>query len=101
MIPSLRKQFNDGFTQEKYRAFLRRVDEVCGTHVSFWLSETPWFFPKELIDRMTSDGQELIRELGGNPAYLAKSDLAVRAELKGSHERGHPWVVEWGFGLGA
>ncbi len=49
MIPSLRKQFNDSFTPEKYQAFLRRVDELCGTHVSFRLSETPCFFPKALI----------------------------------------------------
>src|SRR5258708_38623641 len=99
MIPCLRKQFNDGFTQEKYRAFLRRVDEVCGTHGSFRLPETPCFIPKELIDRMTSDGQELIRQLVGNPAYLAKSDLAVPAEFKVPNEPDHPMFVQVDFGL--
>src|SRR5258708_33842318 len=100
MIPCLRKQFNDGFTQEKYRAFLRRVDEVCGTHVSFRLSETPCFFPKELIERMASDGQELIRQLVESPAYLAKSDLAVPAEFKVPNEPDHPMCLQVGFGLG-
>src|SRR5579872_1658686 len=80
MIPSLRTQFNANFTPEKYQAFLQRVDDVCGTHVNFRLSETPCFFPKELIDRMAEDGQELIRQLVRNPAYLAKSELAVPAE---------------------
>ncbi len=46
MIPSLRQQFNESFTPDKYQAFLRRVDEACGTHVQFRLSETPCFFPK-------------------------------------------------------
>jgi len=99
MIPSLRKQFNDGFTPEKYLAFLRRVDEGCGTHVGFRLSETPCFFPKALIERMASDGAELIRQLVGNPAYLAKSDLAVPAEFKVPNEPEHPMFVQVDFGL--
>ncbi len=99
MIPSLRQQFNDSFTPEKYRAFLRRVDEVCGTHVQFRLSETPCFFPKTLLDRMAADGQALIRQLVDNPAYLSKSDQAVPAEFKVPNEPNHPMFVQVDFGL--
>ena len=55
MIDSLRKQFNSNFTPEKYHAFLQRIDDACGTHVQFRLSETPCFFPKSLLDRMAED----------------------------------------------
>ena len=99
MIPSLRQQFNDSFTPEKYQAFLRRVDEACGTHVQFRLSETPCFFPKPLIDRMASDGQALIRQLVDNPAYRAKSDEAVPAAFKVPNEAPHPMFVQVDFGL--
>ncbi len=99
MIPSLRKQFNDRFTADKYQTFLRRVDDVCGTHVSFRLSETPCFFPKSLIDRMAADGQELIRQLVDNPAYLAKSDSAVPEEFRVPNEPAHPMFVQVDFGL--
>src|SRR5579872_6773996 len=99
MIPSLRQQFNESFTPDKYQAFLRRVDEVSGTHVQFRLSETPCFFPKALIDRMASDGQELIRQLVDNPAYLSKSDEAVPAEFKVPNEPDHPMFVQVDFGL--
>jgi hypothetical protein len=99
MIPSLRQQFNDSFTPEKYQAFLRRVEEACGTHVQFRLSETPCFFPKPLIDRMASDGQDLIRQLVDNPAYLAKSDEAVPAAFKVPNEAPHPMFVQVDFGL--
>jgi hypothetical protein len=99
MIPSLRQQFNDGFTPGKYRAFLRRVDDVCGTHVQFRLSETPCFFPKALIDRMAADGQALIRQLVDNPAYLSKSDEAVPAEFKVPNEPKRPMFVQVDFGL--
>src|SRR5277367_2832266 len=99
MIPSLRKQFNAGFTPEKYQTFLRRIDDACGTHVSFRLSETPCFFPKELLDGMARDGAELIRQLVGNPAYLAKSDEAVPAEFRVPNEPAHPMFVQVDFGL--
>src|SRR5208283_4707213 len=99
MIPFLREQFDDGFTPEKYQAFLRRVDDVCGTHVQFRLSETPCFFPKTLLDRMATDGAELIRQLVGDPKYLAKSDEAVPAEFKVPNEPNHPMFVQGDFGL--
>lgn len=99
MIPSLRTAFNDSFTPEKYRAFLQRVDDACGTHVQFRLSETPCFFPGTLIDRMARDGQELIRQLVDNPAYRAKSEEAVPAEFKVPSEAPHPMFVQVDFGL--
>ena len=99
MIPSLRQQFNNNFTPEKYRAFMRRIDEISGTHVQFRLCETPCFFPKPLIDRMAQDGAELIRQLVDNPEYRAKSDEAVPAEFKVPNEAPHPMFVQVDFGL--
>ena len=99
MIPFLRKQFNDSFTPEKYQAFLRRVDDLSGTRVQFRLSETPCFFPRELLERMARDGKELIRQLVESREYRAKSDEAVPAEFKVPNEPGHPMFVQVDFGL--
>ncbi len=99
MILSLRQQFNENFTVEKYRALLRQVDDACGTHVQFRISETPCFFPKSLIDRMAADGEALIRQLVDDPAYRAKSDEAVPAEFKVPNEPPHPMFVQVDFGL--
>jgi hypothetical protein len=99
MIPSLRKQFNERFTPDKYQTFLRRIDDASKTHVSFRLAETPCFFPKELLDRMSRHGAELIRQLVDNPEYRAKSDEAVPAEFKVPNEPAHPMFVQVDFGL--
>src|SRR6266852_7391213 len=99
MLPFLRKQFNENYSPQKYQAFLRRIDEECGTHVQFRLSETPCFFPKALVDRMAEDGRVLIRQLVENPAYRAKSDQAVPAEFKVPNEPAHPMFVQVDFGL--
>ena len=99
MIPSLRKQFNASFTSDKYQAFLRRIDDACGTHVQFRLSETPCFFPKSLLDRMAHDGEELIRQLVENREYLARSSASIPAEFRVANEPAHPMFVQVDFGL--
>jgi len=99
MIPSLRQQFNQRFTPEKYRTFLRTIDDLSGTHVQFRISETPCFFPRELLGRMAKDGETLIRQLVESPDYRAKSDEAVPAEFKVPNEPLHPMFVQVDFGL--
>src|SRR6202034_1829460 len=99
MIPSLRKQFNSGFTPEKYQAFLRRIDDACGTHVSFRLAESPCFFPKSLLERMAEYGKELIRQLVESPEYRARSNASIPAEFLVPNETTHPMFVQVDFGL--
>jgi hypothetical protein len=99
MIPSLRKQFNASFTPEKYQIFLRRIDDACGTHVQFRLSETPCFFPKPLLDRMAADGEELIRQLVESREYRARSDASIPAEFRVANEPAQPLFVQVDFGL--
>ena len=99
MIPSLRKQFNSGFTPEKYQAFLRRIDDACGTHVSFRLAETPCFFPKSLLERMAEYGKELIRQLVESPEYRARSNASIPSEFLVPNEPAHPMFVQVDFGL--
>jgi hypothetical protein len=99
MIPFLRTQFNAGFTREKYQTFLRRIDDACGTHVQFRLSETPCFFPKALLERMARDGEELIRQLVESPEYRARSDASIPAEFRVPNEPAHPMFIQVDFGL--
>ncbi len=99
MIPSLRKQFNAAFTPDKYSALLRRIDEACGTHVQFRLSETPCFFPQSLLERMANNGKELIRQLVDSAEYRARSNVSIPAEFRVPNEPEHPMFVQVDFGL--
>jgi hypothetical protein len=99
MIPALRKQFNQAFTPEEYKAFLAHVDAMCGTHVKFRLSETPCFFPKSLLDQMARDGEELIKQLVESADYRARSDASIPAEFRVPNESAHPMFVQVDFGL--
>ncbi len=99
MIPSLRKQFNASFTPEKYQAFLQRIDDACGSHVQFRLSETPCFFPKSILERMAEDGKELIRQLVESPEYCARSNASIPKEFRVANEPARPLFVQVDFGL--
>src|ERR1700744_4966483 len=99
MIPSFRKQFNAGFTSDKYKEFLRRIDHACGTHVEFRLSETPCFFPTSLLERMAEDGKALIRQLVDSADYRERSNQSIPAEFRVPNEPDHPMFVQVDFGL--
>jgi hypothetical protein len=99
MIPSLRTQFNASFTPDKYRTFLRRMDDASGTHVEFRLSETSCFFPRTLLERMSEDGKALIRQLVESPEYQARSNASIPEEFRVPNEPPHPMFVQVDFGL--
>jgi len=94
-----RTRFNVSFTPEKYSAFLRRLEERCGTPVSFRTSETPVFLPREIAEKLAAAGGELILRLCGDPAYLAASDTAVPAAYNAPNQDAHPLFICVDFGL--
>jgi len=99
MVPSFRQQFNANYTDGKYQALLRRLEERCGTAVKFRISETPCFFPKTLLDEMAGAGVELMRQLVESRDYRAKSEAAITAEFKVPNESPHPMFVQVDFGM--
>jgi hypothetical protein len=98
MIPALRQRYNANFTPQKYQAFLKLMEERCGTPVKFQLSETPCFFPKPLLEQMSQYGIELIRQLGGLE-YRKASFEAIPADFNVPHEAPHPMFIQVDFGL--
>lgn len=98
MISSLRKQFNQQFTTEKYQKLLTALEQRSGLPVPFRVSETPCFFPGELIGRMARYGEELIRQLE-TLEYRKASFAAIPPEFNVPHEAPHPMFIQVDFGL--
>jgi hypothetical protein len=99
MIPNLRRRFNENFTPAKYQRFLSELDRRSGTHVKFRNSETPCFFPRDLLEKMVRYGKELTGQLLSNPAYLAASDAAVPPEYNVPNQSAHPLFLQVDFGI--
>jgi len=99
VIPELRQQFNAGFDETRYREFVGDLQRRCGADIHFRVSETPCFFPRELIDRLARTGVELIDQLLSNPEYMRASDATIPPEFHARNEGDHPLFVQVDFGL--
>src|SRR5208337_1200164 len=99
MVPALREQFNCKYTPEKYRHLLARLDQVCGAHVGFRVSETPCFVPRSLLDQMGQYGRELVSQLVDSPQYRRASDASVPPQYNVPNESRPPMFVQVDFGL--
>src|SRR5262252_1290705 len=99
MLPSFRQSFNSNFAPAKYQQFKRTLADRCGMEVPFRVSETPCFFPAELIRRLGEDGKALIRQLVDSPEYHNRSEASLPAQFRVPNESPRPMFVQVDFGL--
>jgi len=99
MVPALRQHFNASFIPAKYQQFKRTMAERCGMDVPFRMSETPCFFPAELLARLGEDGKALIRQLVDSPEYQKRSEASLPAQFRVPNESAHPLFIQVDFGL--
>src|SRR5574341_1401422 len=98
MIPALREQYNAQFTEAKYQAFLRALDDAAGTKIDFRVCETPVFLPNALLQEMQKSAMEIIGQLD-TPAYRRESERAVPASYRVPHDDPHPLFVQVDFAV--
>ncbi|MBZ2187385.1 MAG: hypothetical protein K7J46_22005 [Bryobacter sp.] len=99
MLPSLREDFNRRWTPGKYQHFLASLAHAIGRPVDFRHSETPCFFPRDLLQQMSRAGRELVSQLLANPAYLAASAHEVPPQYRVPNEARQPLFIQADFGI--
>jgi len=99
MIVGYRRDFNARFTEAKYVELMRRLEVAAGVKIEFAVSETPCFFPRELMERMVSAGIELTSQLVGSKSYMEESAAAIPEAYRVPGEDKHPHFMTVDFGL--
>lgn len=99
MITPLREDFNRRWTPEKYAGFTASLDTAIGRHVEFRHSETPCFFPRELLQEMSRAGRELVGQLLNNKHYLEASTKEIPAQYRVPNEDAKPLFIQADFGI--
>ncbi len=61
MIPSVRKQYNQTYTAEKYKALIDDIEQTAQFKLPFRVAETPVFVDAMLFSKLISAGSEIIR----------------------------------------
>lgn len=99
MIASRRQAFNRDWTPAKFARFRAILEARCGEPEQFRHSETPCFFPGELIARMAQYGIEMVQQLLDNPEYEAASRAEIPEKYRVPNEAPFPLFVQADFGL--
>ena len=100
MIPAHRQRFNREFTEPRYAAFVAAIEQSCGAHVDFRLSETPFFLPASLLARLEGVAQELIGQLLSNARLPERPPTAMVPEpFRHAHGETRPTFLQVDFGL--
>ncbi len=76
MIPSLRRAYNAAYTDDRYRAYKRRLEKRGGMEIPFRLAESPVFLPPDLRDEMVAASIQIFDQLTTSQA-LWRSEAAV------------------------
>jgi hypothetical protein len=99
VIPSLRRQFNESWTEARYRDAVRQLELRTGATLGFPLSETPCFLPKPLIDSLAATGLELVNQILDDREAMTAANGAVPPRYMGSGAEDLPTFLQVDFGL--
>ncbi len=99
MIPSLRRQFNQRYTDEQYRALLRDMDDRTRTRLTIRIAETPVFLPSGLVEHMVDEGAAMTMQLVHDREYLQAAAATIPAAFRVANQDQHPTFMTVDFGL--
>jgi hypothetical protein len=98
MIPELRRAYNAAYSDERYRAYQRRLEAEVGCAIEFRVAETPVFLPPDLLDGMLRSAQDILAQLA-TQEHQRFSLGAVPPEFDVPNCDEHPLFVQVDFAV--
>ena len=98
MIPALRRQFNEAFTVEKYRAFLEDLNSKHPGAIEFRVAETPEFIDKAFTQKLL-DACESIIDVIVDPRFKALTDRSIPKNENVPNETAISHMIAFDFGI--
>ncbi len=98
MIPSIRKKYNDQFTQEKYQAYLADLNSVHPGDILFRVAETPVFCDTDFTKQMISACESIV-DVILSPGYIEQSDRAIPANVRVPGDERNCEFIAFDFGV--
>src|SRR5689334_6915782 len=98
MVPEIRRRYNEQFSEEKYRAFVKTLSNIYPGQLDFRVAETPVFVPKSFTEKIISACESII-DVITKPEYHQQSEKAIPDHLKVPDEDAHPHCIAFDFGV--
>ena len=98
MEPTIRKHFNETFTNEKYEAFLKELHAVHPNAIEFRVAETAIFVPADFTHKLL-DACESIVDIIVDPKFKELTKNAIPQGLQVPGENDHSHFIAFDFGI--
>lgn len=98
MQKELRQQYNDSFSQEKYKNFLADLNQATSKPIEFRVAETPVFLPKYLKEKMIEACESIVDVIAQND-FKAKTDKAIPINQNVPNENKHTSFLAIDFAI--
>src|ERR1017187_10291077 len=98
MIATLREQFNNNFTQEKYATFLKDLDSKNPGAIQFRIAETPIFVPAAFREKMIGACESIV-DVINDPGFMKLTCSAIPPGENVPNETRHPHCIAFDFGI--
>jgi len=98
MIASMRKWFNENFTEEKYKAYLEELNALHPGAIEFRVAETPVFVDKIFADKMLSACESIV-DVITQFNFKSLTNHAIPEDIQVPGENQHTHFIAFDFGI--
>jgi len=98
MIPQIRHEYNQAFTEKKYQDFFQACQQRFNKQIEFKVCETPIFIPADFTAKVIAAGNDII-DLICAPGFKSKSDNAIPKNVFVPGDEGKPVFIALDFGI--
>jgi hypothetical protein len=98
MNPSIRKPFNEHFTEEKYADFLVDLNAGFKKPIDFRIAETPVFLTADFKEKLVKAGDDIITAIL-QPDFKELTERAIPDKWRVANENDHPHFIALDFGV--
>ncbi|MBS1742913.1 MAG: hypothetical protein JST81_07715 [Bacteroidetes bacterium] len=98
MDKKLRQQFNTSFSEEKYKAYMEKIEAIHPGALDFRNAETPVFIPKDFKNKMLASCENII-DVIVSPNFKQLTERSIPKELLVPNENEHTQFVVFDFGV--
>lgn len=98
MVPTVRKDFNDNFTPEKYQAYLTELYSKHPGGIEFRVAETPVFVDSRFRDKMLAACESIV-DVITQFNFKTLSSHSIPDEVRVPDENDHTHFIAFDFGI--
>jgi hypothetical protein len=98
MVPTVRKAFNEDFTEKQYQKFLKALNVPHPGAIEFRIAETPVFVPAGFTRKMIEACEHIV-DVINDPRFKELTERSIPTGERVPNENDHAHMIAFDFGV--